>query len=253
MSPLGQNAKYSSRVDAFRFAPDNRHAVTAPRRRFVPIAAVACDAKGRPAWISSIDAAMPPVVSSRRRCCARVKRVDVALGRAAGSRRPALVYRKVAAVLEIESYPDDVHANRIMRVIRLRLGRRGRRNHPRRQNRQSQHAHQNLPRDRRHSINAPKQTNHIDLSQFALAREEATVAACPFGVGGIAGPGNDIGSTGIRGTPVPVDEAVHSINNGSRRRRFAAPFSLPGASAQAIASMCVLPNAPLRSQGAALK
>ena len=40
---------------------------------------------------------------------------------------------------------------------------------------------------------------------------------------------------------------------GSRRQRFAAPFSLPGASAKAIASMCVLPNAPLRSQGAALK
>jgi hypothetical protein len=27
---LGQNAKYSSRVDVFRFAPNNRHAVTAP-------------------------------------------------------------------------------------------------------------------------------------------------------------------------------------------------------------------------------
>jgi hypothetical protein len=30
MSLLGQNAKYSSRVDVFRFAPHNRHAVTAP-------------------------------------------------------------------------------------------------------------------------------------------------------------------------------------------------------------------------------
>jgi hypothetical protein len=30
MSAVGQNAKYSSREDVFRFAPDNRHAVTAP-------------------------------------------------------------------------------------------------------------------------------------------------------------------------------------------------------------------------------
>ena len=27
---MGQNAKYSLRADVFRFAPDNRHAVTAP-------------------------------------------------------------------------------------------------------------------------------------------------------------------------------------------------------------------------------
>ena len=30
MSQMGQNAKYSLRADVFRFAPDNRHAVTAP-------------------------------------------------------------------------------------------------------------------------------------------------------------------------------------------------------------------------------
>jgi hypothetical protein len=30
LSPLGQNAKSSSRADVFRFALDNRHAVTAP-------------------------------------------------------------------------------------------------------------------------------------------------------------------------------------------------------------------------------
>ena len=125
---------------------------------------------------------MPQAVSSRRRCCARVKRVDVALGRAARAQSLALVYRKVAAVLEIDSYPDDVHANRIIRIIRLRLGRRGRRNHPHRQNRQSKHAYQNLLPDRRHSTNAPKQTNHIDLSQFlfcchAIISTPTTVAA----------------------------------------------------------------------------
>jgi hypothetical protein len=34
MSGTGQNAKYSSRVDVFRFALDNGHAVTAPPRPF---------------------------------------------------------------------------------------------------------------------------------------------------------------------------------------------------------------------------
>ena len=34
MSLSGQKAKYSLRADVFRFAPDNRHAVTAPPCRF---------------------------------------------------------------------------------------------------------------------------------------------------------------------------------------------------------------------------
>jgi len=37
MFQLGQNAKYSLRADVFRFAPDNRHAVTARHDRYVPI------------------------------------------------------------------------------------------------------------------------------------------------------------------------------------------------------------------------
>ena len=41
MSEMGQNAKYSSRVNVFRFAPDNRHAVTAPHDRFVPMGDIA--------------------------------------------------------------------------------------------------------------------------------------------------------------------------------------------------------------------
>jgi hypothetical protein len=36
MSQMGQNAKYSSGVDVFRFDPENGHAVMRCRRRFPP-------------------------------------------------------------------------------------------------------------------------------------------------------------------------------------------------------------------------
>jgi hypothetical protein len=119
-------------------------------------------------WISSIEAAMPPVVSSLRRCWARVIRVDVALGRAAGSRHRALGQRSEGAILVSASSPgDDVHANRKSRIICLGPGLPCCRNHSDRQNRQSQNAHRNLLRIR-YNISA-----HIDLGQFTFLRQPA--------------------------------------------------------------------------------
>ncbi len=124
--------------------------------------------------ISSMDAAMPPVVSSRRRCCARVIRVDVALGRAAGSRHRALGQRKVGAILVRASPDDNVHAYRKSRIICLSPGLPCCRNHSDRQNRQSQNAHRNLLRNR-HNIGA-----RIDLGQFTFSREPAQAQRVKF-------------------------------------------------------------------------
>ena len=86
-------------------------------------ACVACGQAGSSSWIGLIDAAMAPVASSRRRGCARVIRVDIALARATGSRHRALGQRIVGAIL-IAASPDgdEVHANRKIRIICLGPG-----------------------------------------------------------------------------------------------------------------------------------
>ena len=118
---------------------------------------------------------MPPVASSLRRCWARVIRVDVALGRAAGSRHRALGQRSEGAILVSASSPgDDVHANRKSRIICLGPGLPCRRNHSDRQNRQSQNAHRNLLR-KRYNISA-----HIDLGQFTFSRQPASARRTKF-------------------------------------------------------------------------
>jgi hypothetical protein len=117
---------------------------------------------------SSVGAAITPVASSRPRRCASVKRVEVALSRAAGSRHLALRDRIEGAILIGAPAPHhDVHANRKSRIICLRLRlpcRRSRSNH---QNRQSHNAHRNFLRDR-HNISAPSQTNYGASSQFTF-------------------------------------------------------------------------------------
>jgi hypothetical protein len=138
-------------------------------------AGVACGRARSSSRISSMNAAMPPVVSSRRRCCARVIRVDVALGRATGSRRRALGQREEGAILgSASSQGDDVHANRKSRIICLSPGLPCCRNHSDRQNRQSQNAHRN-PLRHRYDINA-----HIDLSQLTFSREPALARRVKF-------------------------------------------------------------------------
>ena len=101
-------------------------------------------------WPSPIDlagAAVPPDRSYRRRSCARVIRVDVALARAAGSRHRALDQRKVGAILIAASpHGDEVHANRKIWIIRLSPGSPCCRDHSCRQNSQGQNTHRNLSR-----------------------------------------------------------------------------------------------------------
>src|SRR5882757_328387 len=93
-------------------------------------------------WISSIDAAMPPV-SSR---CTRVIRVDDALCGAARCRHIALCQRGVGA-FEVIVVPAlvDLQADRIGRVIGLGPSRRRFQNRHNRQDRQSQKAHRKSP------------------------------------------------------------------------------------------------------------
>ena len=101
-------------------------------------------------WPSPIDlagAAVPPDRSYRRRSCACVIRVDVALACAAGSRHRALDQRKVGAILIAASpHGDEVHANRKIWIIRLSPGSPCCRDHSCRQNSQGQNTHRNLSR-----------------------------------------------------------------------------------------------------------
>jgi hypothetical protein len=126
-------------------------------------AGVACGRARSSSRISSMGAAMSPVVSSRRRCCARVIRVDVALGRAAGSRRRALGQREEGAILgSASSQGDDVHAYRKSRIICLSPGLPWCRDHSDRQNRQSQNAHRN-PLRNRHDIQRTYRSQSIHV------------------------------------------------------------------------------------------
>ena len=124
-------------------------------------------------WPSPIDlagAAVPPDRSYRRRSCARVIRVDVALARAAGSRHRALDQRKVGAILIAASpHGDEVHANRKIWIIRLSPGSPCCRDHSCRQNSQGQNTHRNLSRDFQQGIRAQQQNGHVDSSQYTFA------------------------------------------------------------------------------------
>ncbi len=171
----GENpARWRGHLDQLLGAPHNGQGgqfttfiVFLPRRRDISLRGMpSCrvSADPRTSWISSMDAAMPPVVSSQRRRCARVIRVDVALGRAAGSRHRALGQREVGAILVRASPDDNVHAYRKSRIVCLGPGLPCCRNHSDRQNRQSQNAHRN-PLRNRHNIGA-----RIDLSQFTFSR-----------------------------------------------------------------------------------
>jgi hypothetical protein len=93
----------------------------------------------------SVDAAITPVVWSRRRHSSSVIRVGVALRCAAGSRRRALGHRVVAAIIISATSPgNDVHANGKSRIICLSLGLPSCQSYAHRQNRESQGAHRNL-------------------------------------------------------------------------------------------------------------
>ena len=123
-------------------------------------------------WPSPIDlagAAVPPDRSYRRRSCACVIRVDVALARAAGSRHRALDQRKVGAILIAASpHGDEVHANRKIWIIRLSPGSPCCRDHSCRQNSQGQNTHRNLSRDFQQGIRAQQQNGHVDSSQYTF-------------------------------------------------------------------------------------
>ena len=100
-------------------------------------------------WIGSIDAAMPPVSPSRRRCFAPpVIRVDDALCGAARCRGIALWQRGIGAfkVIVVPALVD-LQADRIGRVISLGPSRRRRQNRRNHQNRQSRNAHPSLFQD----------------------------------------------------------------------------------------------------------
>ena len=132
-------------------ADGRRHRMEAPSGVRVPMGnadiptvrlEVAFNPKRASAGTSLIDAAMTPIVSSRRRHRTAIIRVGVALRCAARSRRQALAHRIVGAILKSAASPGDgVCAKRKSRVICLGLGLPCRRNHTHRQNRQSQNAH----------------------------------------------------------------------------------------------------------------
>ena len=104
--------------------------------------------------IRSIGSAVTPVASLRSRC-ARIVGIDDTQCRASRCRRVALWQRRVAAIVVVVPSGEDMQANRKSRIIRLGASRRRYRNHRDRQNRQSQHAHPNVPcsQTRQHSDN----------------------------------------------------------------------------------------------------
>ena len=126
------------------------YARSTPRRRRLGFLAGFRRPRGIPSQrsagrsISSIGSAVTPVASLRP-CCARIVGIDDTLCRACRCRGVALWQRRVAAIVIVVSPGPDMQANRKSRIIRLGASRPRYRNRRDRQNRQSQHAHPNLP------------------------------------------------------------------------------------------------------------
>ena len=94
--------------------------------------------------------------------------IDDALGGAARCRLITLRQRGIGAFDVVPIYAVGLQADRIVRAISLGQGSRCRQNSDGRQNRQSPNGHLNLPRDG-HSINAPKQTDHVSVNSHSRA------------------------------------------------------------------------------------
>jgi hypothetical protein len=94
--------------------------------------------------------------------------IDDALGGAARCRLITLRQRGIGAFDVVPIYAVGLQADRIVRAISLGQGPRCRQNSDGRQNRQSPNGHLNLPRDG-HSINAPKQTDHVSVNSHSRA------------------------------------------------------------------------------------
>ena len=118
--------------------------------------------------ISSIGSAVTPVASLRP-CCARIVGIDDTLCRACRCRGVALWQRRVAAIVIVVSPGPDMQANRKSRIIRLGASRRCYRNRRDRQNRQSLHAHPNLPcsQTRPHSDNLCRRPDRSAVNRLA--------------------------------------------------------------------------------------